>query len=151
MLRGLLENEKKLEEKGIRAQFSWCKDWKSFRTLGLPYPSLLEVKSLTSTPPASSMYESGLLWHNNRSIKSKWHMTCVFLFYFKIFIQSTFIYTINLLKPYMFQMTLGVQLGLGNQWKLCSNLRRIWITLINLCHFKHKTGFLIYVSNLDGH
>ena len=119
MLRGFLENEKKLEEKGIRVQFSWCKDWKFSRTLGLPYPSLLEVKSLTSTPHASSMYESGLLWHNNRCIKSKCHMTCVFLFYFKIFIQSTFIYTINLLKPYLFQSSndTGCSVGLRQPMK----------------------------------
>ena len=48
------------------------------------------------------------------------------------------------------QMTLGVQLGFDNQWIVCSNLRRIWIILLNLCHFKHKTGFLSYISNLDG-
>ena len=30
-------------------------------------------------------------------------MTCVFRFYFKIFMQSAIIYTFNLLKPYLFQ------------------------------------------------
>ena len=40
-------------------------------------------------------------------------MTCVFLFYFKIFIQSTFIYTINLLKPYLFQSSNGTRCSVG--------------------------------------
>ena len=44
------------------------------------------------------------------------------------------------------QMILVVQLGLDNQWKVHSNLRRT--ILINFCHFKHQTGFLSYVSNL---
>ena len=30
-------------------------------------------------------------------------MACLFLFYFKIFMQSIFAYTNNLLKPYLFQ------------------------------------------------
>ena len=30
-------------------------------------------------------------------------MACVFLFYVKIFMPFTFIYTLNLLKPYLFQ------------------------------------------------
>ena len=65
------------------------------------------------------MYESGLLWHNNHSIKSKWHITCVFRFYFKIFMQSTFIYTINLFKPYLFQSSndTGCSVGLRQAMK----------------------------------
>ena len=47
-------------------------------------------------------------------------------------------------------MAIGVQLGLDKHWKVYSNLRRIWIILINLCHFKHQTGLFSYVSNLDG-
>ena len=53
-------------------------------------------------------------------------------------------------------MTLGVQLSLDNQWKVYLNLRRIWIILINLHHFKHKIGFLRllechkYLIVLDG-
>ena len=41
-------------------------------------------------------------------------MACAFLFYFKIFVQSTFIYTINLLKPYLFQSSndTGCSVGL---------------------------------------
>ena len=35
--------------------------------------------------------------------KSKSHMTYAFLFYFKIFMQFAFIYTVNLFKPYLFQ------------------------------------------------
>ena len=51
--------------------------------------------------------------------KSKWHMACVFLFYFKIFMQSTFIYTINLLKPYLFQSSndTGCSVGLRQPMK----------------------------------
>ena len=30
-------------------------------------------------------------------------MACLFIFYFRIFMLSIFIYTINLLKPYLFQ------------------------------------------------
>ena len=69
-------------------------------------------------PHASSMYESGLLWHKNRNMKSKWHMTCVFL-YLKIFRQSTFIYAINLLKPYLFQRSndTGGSVGLRQPMK----------------------------------
>ena len=44
------------------------------------------------------------------------------------------------------QMTLGAQLGLDNQWKVYSNLMRIWMN--NLCHFKYQAGFLSSVSNL---
>ena len=40
-------------------------------------------------------------------------MTCVFLFYFKIFMQSTFIYAINLLKPYLFQSSNGTGCSVG--------------------------------------
>ena len=105
----------------------------------------MEVKSLTSTPHASSMYESGLLWHNNRCIKSKCHMTCVFLFYFKIFIQSTFIYTINLLKPYLFQSSNDTECLVG----LRQPMKSIFKPEDDLNYFdkfmplfKHKTGFL---------
>ena len=42
--------------------------------------------------------------------KSKWHMACVFLFYFKIFMQSN-------LVCFQIQMTLGVQLGLDKPMK----------------------------------
>ena len=46
-------------------------------------------------------------------------MTCVFLFYFKIFIQSTFKYTINLLKSYLFQSSndTGCSVGLRQPMK----------------------------------
>ena len=46
-------------------------------------------------------------------------MAYVFLFYFKIFMQSTFIYTINLLKPYLFQSSYGnrCSVGLGQTLK----------------------------------
>ena len=40
-------------------------------------------------------------------------MACVFLFYFKIFMQSTFIYTINLRKPYLFQSSNGTRCSVG--------------------------------------
>ena len=49
-------------------------------TLLKAFPSL---KAFTSTLHASSMYESRLLWHNDCSIKSKWHMACLFLFILK--------------------------------------------------------------------
>ena len=59
--------------------------------------------------------------------KSEWHIYVMFIFvYVKIFMQSTFIYTVDLLKPNLFQsysnlicfkaqMTMGVQLGLDTQ------------------------------------
>ena len=40
-------------------------------------------------------------------------MTCVFLFYFKIFMQSTFIYTINLLKPNLLQSSNDTEFSVG--------------------------------------
>ena len=45
--------------------------------------------------------------------KSKWHMACVFPSYFKIFMQSTFIYTINLLTPYLFQSSSDTGYSVG--------------------------------------
>ena len=41
-------------------------------------------------------------------------MACAFLFYVKIFMQSTFVYTITLLKPYLFQSSndTGCSVGL---------------------------------------
>ena len=114
MLPGLLEIEKKLEEKGI----SGCNSV-DVKTENSPersdYPTLpfWKLKAFTSTPHASSMYQSGLLWHNNLSINSKWHITCVFLFYFKIFMQSTFTYTINLLKPCLFQSSNDTVFSVG--------------------------------------
>ena len=46
-------------------------------------------------------------------------MACVFLFYFKIFMQSrfTYIYTISLLICFKVQMTPNVQLGLDKPMK----------------------------------
>ena len=47
-------------------------------------------------------------------------MACVFLFYFKLFMQSTFTYTINLLKPYLFQISNDMgcsELGLDKPMK----------------------------------
>ena len=46
-------------------------------------------------------------------------MTCVFLFYFKIFMESTFIFTINLLKLYLFQSSndTGCSIGLRQPMK----------------------------------
>ena len=80
-------------------------------------------------------------------------MTCVFLFYFKIFIQSTFIYTINLLKPYLFQSSNDTECLVG----LRQPMKSIFKPEDDLNYFdkfmplfKHKTGFLSYVSNLDG-
>ena len=74
-------------------------------------------------------------------------MTCVFLFYFKICNPLLYIPSICSNRIcFKVQMTLGVQLGLDNQWKVYLNLRRTWIILINLCHFKHKTGFWVHVS-----
>ena len=40
-------------------------------------------------------------------------MACLFLFYFKIFMQSTFIYTINLLKPNLFQSSNDAEFSVG--------------------------------------
>ena len=40
-------------------------------------------------------------------------MTCVFLFYVKIFMPSTFTFTINLLKPCMFQSSNDTELSFG--------------------------------------
>ena len=44
-------------------------------------------------------------------------MTYAFLFYFKIFMQFAFIYTINLFKPYLFQSSndTGGSVGLRQQ------------------------------------
>ena len=43
-----------------------------------------------------------------------WHVYFFFFFYFKTFMQSTFIYTINLLKHYLFQSSndTGCSVGL---------------------------------------
>ena len=46
--------------------------------------------------------------------KSKWSIASVFFFYFKIFMQSTFIYTMNhLLKPYPFQSSNDTECSVG--------------------------------------
>ena len=42
-------------------------------------------------------------------------MACLFLFYFKIFMQSTFIYTINLLKPNLFQSSNDTEFSVGRR------------------------------------
>ena len=70
---------------------------------------------LSPPPHMPPKYESGTY----NGSKSKWHMACVFLFYVKIFMQSTFIYTINLLKPYMFLSSndIGCSVGLRHPIK----------------------------------
>lgn len=40
-------------------------------------------------------------------------MACLFIFYFRIFMQSIFIYTINLLKPYLFQCSNDTRSSVG--------------------------------------
>ena len=40
-------------------------------------------------------------------------MACLFIFYFRIFMQSIFIYTINLLKPYLFQSSNDTRSSVG--------------------------------------
>ena len=69
-------------------------------------PFLLEVES--SPPPRPSLPTCLLNMKVDycgtyKSSKSEWNMVCVFLFCVKIFMQSTFTYTINLLRPNLFQ------------------------------------------------
>ena len=40
-------------------------------------------------------------------------MACLFIFYFRIFMLSIFIYTINLLKPYLFQSSNDTRSSVG--------------------------------------
>ena len=118
--------------------------WKLFKTLGLPYRSLLEVKSFHLHPTCLlNMWVDYCGTYNGSNLK--WHnMSCVFLFILKYFCNPLLCIPSICLNFICFkvQMTLGVQLSLGNQWKVYSNLRRIWIILINICHLKYKTGFL---------
>ena len=84
--------------------------------------------------------ESGLLWHNKRNLKSKWHMACDFFFILKY-----------LCNPLLYIPSVcSNRICFKVQKKVNSNLRRIWIILINLCHFKYQTELFSYVSNLDG-
>ena len=110
--------------------------WKLSRTLGLTYPSLLEVKAFTP-PYMPPIYTRVDYCDTCNGSKSKWYMVCVFIFYVKIFMQCTFIYTINLLKPYLFQSSNDSRcsVGLRHPTKKYSNLRKFWIISINLCHF----------------
>ena len=66
--------------------------------------------------------------------------------------QSTFIYTINLLKPYLFQSSndTGCSVGLRQPMKSIFEPEEDLNYFDKFMPFKHKTGFLSYVSNLDG-
>ena len=137
LLPGLLENEKKLEKRVSGCNSVAVKTiWKFSRTLGLPYPSLLEVKVFTPTPHASYIYESGLLWHiQQQQVKMAYD---VYFFMLK-YLYNPLLYIPSICSKlicFKVQMTLTwCSFGLRHPMKKYSNLSRIWIILINLCHF----------------
>ena len=110
--------------------------WKFSRTLGLPYPSLLDVKSFHPTPHAFYIWVDYCGTYNGSKSNGIRH---VYFFFMLKYWCNPLLYapsTCSALICFKVQMTLDVQLGLDTQWKVYSNLTRIWIILINLCHFK---------------
>ena len=85
--------------------------WKLSRTLKFPFPSLLDVKSFHPHPTCLLYMRVDYCGIYSNS-KSKWHITCAF-FYVKIFMHSTFIYNINLLKPNLLQGTNDTWCSIG--------------------------------------
>ena len=67
-------------------------------------------------------------------------MTCVFLFYFKIFNPLLYIPSNDT----------GCSVGLRQPMKSIFEPEEDLNYFDKFMHFKHKTGFLSYVSNLDG-
>ena len=115
--------------------------WKFSRTLGLSFLSCLEVKSF-HLPNPTHLYisESGLLWITNRKLlmmnwNDIWHVPFFFVLKYLCNPPLNVPWICSNLVNFKVYMTLSVQLGLDTQWILYSNLRRIWIILINLCHF----------------
>ena len=79
----------------------------------LPFPFSWELNTFTHTQHASYVWEWIIVAHTTVvGQNGKWHV--YFFFYVKIFMQSIFIYTINLLKPYLFQSSndTGCSVGL---------------------------------------
>ena len=93
--------------------------WKFSRTVGLPYPCLLKVKNF-HLHPTCLLYMRVDYFSTYNTSKSKWHMACVFLLYVKIIMLSTFIYTINLLKPYLFQNSNDTGCSVGLRYPIKS-------------------------------
>ena len=106
------------------------------------YPTLPFWKSKAFTPTPTFLWESIIVADTTAvSQNGIWH---VYFFFILKYLCNPLLYIPSIcsnLICFKVQMTLSFQLGLDNQWKVYSNLR-IWIILINLCHFKHKTGFL---------
>ena len=61
-----------------------------------------KLKAFTTTPHTSYIWEWIIVAHTT-AVSQNGIRHVHFFFYFKIFMQSTFIYIINLLKPYLFQ------------------------------------------------
>ena len=61
-----------------------------------------KLKAFTPTPHISYIWEWIIVAHIT-AVSQNGIRHVHFFFYFKIFVQSTFIYIINLLKPYLFQ------------------------------------------------
>ena len=115
LLPGLLENEKRWKER-----VSGCNSV-AVKTLGLPYPSLLEVQSFHPNPTCLApiwIYMRVNYCGTYNASKSKWHIVCIFLFYFKICNLLLYIpWICSNLICFKVQMTFGVQLGLDKSIK----------------------------------
>ena len=61
-----------------------------------------KLKAFTPTPHISYIWEWIIVAHTT-AVSQNGIRHVHFFFYFKIFVQSTFIYIMNLLKPYLFQ------------------------------------------------
>ena len=68
----------------------------------------------------------------------KWYDIMFIFFVLKIFLQSIFMphqSTHQFLLASQFKTALGVQSSFSIQWIVYSKLMRIWLLLLNLCHF----------------
>ena len=111
---------KRAPTKGYYGVFQLLKDnmniSQDFR-ITIPFP-FWKLKAFTPTPHASYIREWIIVAHTTAlSQNDIWHV--YFFFYVKIFMQSTFIYTINLLNPYLFQSSndTSCPVGLKHQMK----------------------------------
>ena len=138
LLSGLLQNEKSWKKRVSRCNSVAVKTMKVLQNFRITLPFPFRSSQLSPTPhmPRSyiSLYECIIVAHT-MAVSQNSIQPCVFLFYFKIFMQSTLIYTMNLLKPYLFQSSndiwCSVRLRQINAKQLYLNLRRIRIIFIN--------------------
>ena len=134
MLPGLLEIEK-----------SWKKMVSECNSVAVKNMKILpfwKLKAFTHTPHVPLIWEWIIVTHTTAvSQNGIWH---VYFFFILKYLFNPLLYIPSICSNcicFKVQMTLGVQLGLDNQWKVYSNLRKIWIILINLCHFNTKQDF----------